>query len=92
MIVVHLNPSVHAHAVLFSSPVNPAVWNCVFYNIKVYQNSILNDLPSLISVAQEKIEPHKNIAATAIYARLEAAMKVNESSAGLAHIAGSCCS
>ena len=59
-------------------PVFSAVWNCVFYNIKVYQTRILHDLPALIAAAHAKIDPRANIGgAPAILARLEIATKVS---------------
>lgn len=54
-----------------------ANWNCVYYNVHTYQQSILSEMPALIAAAHAQINPRANIdIAPAISEKMESAMKV----------------
>lgn len=54
-----------------------AIWNCVYYNVHTYQQSIIQQMPALIAAAHAQIDPRANIGgAPAILERLRSAVKV----------------
>lgn len=61
---------------------NAVVWNCVFYNLKHYQMSVLRDLPQMIYEAHMKVDPQTNIGAESIRKNLDSATKVRRGGCG----------
>jgi len=67
-----------------------AVWNCVFYQVRIYQESIISEIPDLVAVAHARAKPNgPTIAPQSIIDHLKSAVKVcARKDTGLFHAGG----
>lgn len=55
-----------------------AIWNCVYYNVHTYQQSILNQMGEIIARAYAQVKPHERVIdAQEISNHLKSAVKVS---------------
>lgn len=52
-------------------------WNCIYYNMHAYQQSLLSDMPTLVASAIDQANPRTSIDVVSIPCSLKRAVKVS---------------